>query len=163
MKVEKFLNTNSNPKPEFLRQPRSVCQAEDSEERKYLFRGGNLTIQTTNMQLRKEYNMNVNQKTKQEIHINYLVTHLIGWSKSNQASITQAIDGLGLGTLTKKTTSSLNAITAAFAPEILVVATKLLAEVEEAHGAIADVLEAAQVIRTRKGYVLQPVFVEGSV
>ena len=107
--------------------------------------------------------MNVNQKTKQEIHINYLITHLIGWSKANQASITQAIDGLSLGTLTRKTTSSLNSITAAFAPEILVVATKLLAEVEEAHGAIADVLETAKVIRTRKGYVLQPVFVEGSV
>lgn len=163
MNVKKAIGTNLGANFQPLRETQLVCQAEHLNIPKYQFLEGNLTIKATNMTPRKELNMNVNQKTKQEIHLNYLITHLINWSKENQAAIAQSVDGLCLGTLTKKTTSSLNAITAAFPPEILVVATKLLADVEEIHGAVADVLKTAQVIRTKKGYVLQPVFMEGVV
>lgn len=105
--------------------------------------------------------MNVNQKTKLEIHINSLVKHLIRWSKENQASITQSVNGLCEGTMTKRSASSLRAILAAFSPEAFLVASKLLCDVEDKHGPIPDVLMAAEAVRTSRGYVLNAVYVEG--
>lgn len=107
--------------------------------------------------------MNVNQKTKLEIHISSLVTHLIRWSKEHQVSITPSVTGLCEGTLTKTTASSLRAILAAFSPEAFLVASKLLGDVEERHGPVPDVLLTAEAIRTQRGYVLKAIFVEGAV
>ena len=98
------------------------------------------------------------QKTKKEIHVDCLVNHLIRWSKEHQAPVAQSVEGLSLGTLTQKTTRSLNAVTAAYTPDILLAAANLLIEFEGKHGAVADVLERAEVIRTRRGYVMNPVF-----
>ena len=106
--------------------------------------------------------MNVNQKTKLELHINSLVKHLIRWSKENQASITPSVTGLCEGTLTKRTASSLRAILAGFSPEVFLVASKLLGEVEDKHGPIPDVLSSAAAVRTNRGYILKAVFVEGA-
>ena len=107
--------------------------------------------------------MNVNTKTKLEIHISGLVTHLIRWSKEHQAPITQSVNGLCEGTLTKRTASSLRAILAAYSPEAFLVASKLLSDVEDKHGPIPDVLMSAEAVRTSRGYVLNAVYVEGSL
>lgn len=100
-------------------------------------------------------------KAKLEINVNTLVGHLIRWSKEHQASITESVHGLCEGTLTRKTASSLRAILAAYSPEVFWMATKLLAEVEDKHGPVPDVLVNATATRTNRGYVLNANFVEG--
>lgn len=105
--------------------------------------------------------MNANTKAKLEINVNTLVNHLIRWSKDHQTSITESVLGLCEGTLTRKTASSLRAILAAYSPEVFLVASKLLADVEDKHGPIPDVLVNATAMRTSRGYALNAVFVEG--
>jgi hypothetical protein len=107
--------------------------------------------------------MNSNQKTKLESHVNSLVKHLIRWTKEHQASITPSVNGLCEGTLPKKTASSLRAILASFSPEVFLVASKLLCDVEDMHGPIPDVLLTADAVRTHRGYILKAVYVEGVV
>lgn len=103
----------------------------------------------------------MNAKAKLEINVNTLIAHLIRWSREHQASITESVLGLCEGTLTRKTASSLRAILAAYAPEVFLVASRLLSDIEEKHGPIPDVLVNATAMRTSRGYVLNTNFVEG--
>jgi len=109
----------------------------------------------------KDVGCNMGARTKLEINVNTLVAHLIRWSREHQASITGSVLGLCEGTLTKKTASSLRAILAAYAPEVFLVASRLLSDIEDKHGPIPDVLLNATALRTSRGYVLRANFVEG--
>jgi len=109
----------------------------------------------------KEVGCGMNAKAKLEINVNTLVAHLIRWSKEHQKSITESVLGLCEGTLTRKTASSLRAILAAYAPEVFLVASRLLSDIEDKHGPIPDVLINATASRTSRGYVLNANFVEG--
>ena len=109
----------------------------------------------------KKVGCDMNAKAKLEINVNTLVAHLVRWSKEHQASITESVLGLCEGTLTRKTASSLRAILAAYAPEVFLVASRLLSDIEDKHGPIPDVLVNATVSRTSRGYVLNANFVEG--
>lgn len=105
--------------------------------------------------------MQMSTKSKLESNVNSLVNHLIRWSKDHQASLSDSILGLGEGTLPKKTASSLRAIVCAYSTEVVLVASKLLSEVEEDFGPIPDVLLSAIAVRTKRGYALNAVYVEG--
>lgn len=105
----------------------------------------------------------MNARSKLETNISTLVNHLIRWSKDHQVSITESVLGLCEGTLTKKTASSLRAILAAYSPEVILVASKLLSDVEGVHGPIPDVLISADAVRTSRGYVLNAVYLEGII
>jgi predicted protein tyrosine phosphatase len=105
--------------------------------------------------------VNTKRKSKAEVHVKMLVDHLIRWSQDHQASITASVKGLCEGTLTKRTASSLRAILAAYQPETFLVASELLATVEEHYGPVPDVLSSADAILTRHGFVLNAVFTNG--
>lgn len=105
--------------------------------------------------------MMLSTKQKLEINVNTLIGHLIHWSKDHEVSITESVLGLCEGTLTKKTASSLRAISAAYSPEVFLVACRLLSEIEDKHGPIPDVLVSATAKRASRGYVLNANFVEG--
>ncbi len=102
------------------------------------------------------------QRAKKLHHVDSLANHLIRWSKEHQMPVGQSVAALSHGALTKKTASSLNAIAAAFTPDILFAAANLLADFEFKHGSACDVLERAAVISTRNGFTLSPVYLHDS-
>jgi hypothetical protein len=116
-----------------------------------------VSAQTTSMAVE----CGMSARAKLEINVNTLIGHLIRWTKEHQAPITESVLGLCEGTLTRKTASSLRAILAAYAPEVFLVASRLLSDIEDKHGPIPDVLVNATATRTSRGYVLNANFVEG--
>ena len=107
--------------------------------------------------------MTVIQKTAFMNHINSLINHLIRWTKEHDLALAPSVQSLCEGTMPKKTASSLRAILCAFSHEAVLEAIKLLTEVESSYGPIPDVLLNATVSKTKRGYVLQSLLVEGVV
>jgi hypothetical protein len=121
-------------------------------------------LSTTNAGVLKVINSDpIKHLTKVETHVKSLVTNLIRWCHDHQASLSSSVRGLCEGTLTKKTASSLRAILAAYQPETFLVASDLLAQVENQYGPVPDVLASAEAVLTRRGYVLNAVFSNGTV
>ena len=111
----------------------------------------------------QEVSLVAKHKARTQARVQLLVNHLIRWSKEHEASITTSVKSLCEDRLTKQTASSLRAIFAAYQPEAILVATQLLAAVEEQYGPVPDVLVAADVVLTRYGYELHADFAECAI